>query len=95
MCNWGKALLCLLLGSAMGTAIPAHVSAATKAPLTIYIDNHKQQYDVEPYDKNNRVLVPLRAIFESLGAQVSWSKERPLEIVAKKGDVTVAMTINS
>ncbi|MGZ4123664.1 MAG: ABC transporter substrate-binding protein [Tumebacillaceae bacterium] len=98
MSNWGKALLCLSLGTMTLATMPVHVTAATTATTAapmIYIDNHEQQYDVMPYVKNNRAMVPVRGIFEALGAKVSWAKDKPLDVVATKGDTTIAMSINS
>ncbi|MGZ4032802.1 MAG: copper amine oxidase N-terminal domain-containing protein, partial [Tumebacillaceae bacterium] len=98
MSNWGKALLCLSLGTMTLATMPVHVTAATTATTAapmIYIDNHEQQYDVMPYVKNNRAMVPVRGIFEALGAKVSWTKDKPLDVVATKGDTTIAMSINS
>ncbi|MDD4048179.1 MAG: copper amine oxidase N-terminal domain-containing protein, partial [Clostridia bacterium] len=35
------------------------------------------KFDSEPYiDENNRLMVPLRAIVEALGAKVDWSLEK-------------------
>lgn len=43
---------------------------------------------------NGRTLVPVRAIFEALGASVEWYSETGT-VVSKKGKTTVKMTIGS
>lgn len=43
--------------------------------IDVYLDGAKIDFDVEPTVINNRTMVPLRAIFEKLGAEVSWHQE--------------------
>ena len=40
--------------------------------IKVAIDGVNQTYDVMPVIDNGRTLVPMRAIFEALGATVSW-----------------------
>ena len=40
--------------------------------IKVYIDNQRLSSDVEPFILSNRTMVPMRAIFESLGASVLW-----------------------
>jgi hypothetical protein len=41
--------------------------------IIIKINNNSIYFDVNPIIRNGRVLVPLRKIFESLGAKVTWN----------------------
>lgn len=41
--------------------------------VNVLINGEKIDIDVEPMTVNNRVLVPARAVFEKLGANVDWS----------------------
>jgi hypothetical protein len=50
--------------------------------------------DVAPIIVNGRVLVPLRAIFEALGATVVWNANDQ-SIVATKGSITINLQIGS
>lgn len=50
--------------------------------------------DVEPQMINDRVMVPFRAIFEALGAEIAWDGETATA-TAKKGATTVEITENS
>ena len=50
--------------------------------------------DVAPQIINDRTMVPLRAIFEALGAEVSWD-DATKTVTAKKDDVTIRMTIGA
>ncbi len=47
------------------------VSAA--AAPTVFLDGRQLSFDVPPAIENGRTLVPLRAIFEALGADVDWN----------------------
>lgn len=60
---------------------------------TVYLDNEKMEFDVEPIMVNERILVPLRAIFEKLGAVVDWD-DVTQTAYAKKGDVKVNISID-
>jgi N-acetylmuramoyl-L-alanine amidase len=51
-------------------------------------------FDVEPIIENGRTMVPLRAIFEALGAQVDWDNDTRT-VTAIKGDTTVVLPIGS
>lgn len=46
--------------------------AYAQEKINVYIDNEKIDIDVIPKIANGRVLVPMRTIFEELGAQVQW-----------------------
>src|SRR5699024_5528305 len=47
-----------------------------------------------PIIKDGRTLVPLRAIFEALGAEVTWLGEEQA-IAAQSGDTTIVMQIGN
>ena len=50
--------------------------------------------DQKPVIKDDRTLIPLRAIFEALGATVDWDDETKT-VVSEKGDVEISLTIGS
>ena len=51
-------------------------------------------FDQPPVIVDGRTLVPLRAIFEALGATVDWYSETAT-VVSKRGNTTIKMTIGS
>ncbi|QKS72396.1 hypothetical protein FLK61_37860 [Paenalkalicoccus suaedae] len=57
-----------------------------------YLFNGEENSDIAEnlYISENRVFVPLRAIFEDLGASVYWMKE-DASVYAQKGDTSVTM----
>ena len=40
--------------------------------ISVVLDDKKIEFDVQPTIMNNRTMVPLRFVSESLGAQVAW-----------------------
>jgi len=47
----------------------------TLAPITVTVNGKKLEFDTEPTAIDGRVLVPIRAIFTELGAEVTWNDE--------------------
>ena len=62
--------------------------------ISIYLDNEEIQFRLEPQIINGRTLVPMRAVFEKLGATVKWIKETQT-VISTKEDTKIALTINS
>ena len=60
--------------------------------ITVLIDGEKVYFDQPPIIIDDRTLVPLRAIFEALGAQVDWDGNTQT-ITSKKGETKIVMTI--
>lgn len=48
------------------------LTAFANRPVTVYLDNQQLLFDVQPQIINGRTMVPMRVIFEKLGAEVSW-----------------------
>lgn len=67
-------------------------SAATN--ISIYLNDTKQSYSDKAMIKNGATLVPLRGIFEGLGAQVTWNASTKT-IDATKGSTKVWLKIGS
>ena len=70
--------------------VPALATQHTK----VYLNSHELRFDVPPQEVNNRLLVPLRSIFEALGATVDY-KEDTRTILAVKDDARVVLNIGS
>lgn len=85
-------LLCLCLIMTMFAAIPA---SAEQRPITVLLDGQPLTFDVPPVIMNSRTMVPMRAIFEALGAKVQWSAENETVVGMSKSDKRVTTTIGS
>jgi hypothetical protein len=62
--------------------------------ITVYINNKQLNFDIYPITEKDRTLVPMRAIFEALGAEVEWENETQTATATKDG-ITVSVTIDS
>ncbi len=55
--------------------------------ITVFAHGNKVEFDdVEPIIKNDRTLVPMRAIFEALGAEVTWDNTERAAVGKKDGN---------
>ena len=68
--------------------VSASAYAAEVLPFKIKLDGRYLEFDQPPIIENDRVMVPIRTIFEALGAEVSWD-EPTKTATAVKGDITV------
>ena len=62
--------------------------------VSVYLFGEKLEFDVPPQIINSRTLVPMRVIFEELGAQVNWNGETQT-VTSTKGDKTIILTVGS
>ncbi len=68
--------------------------APAQQTIRVYIDGRLAHFDVPPTIIQGRVLVPLRGVFEQLGANVDYDA-RTQHIVAIRGTQIVELTIGS
>lgn len=82
-------MLCVLMLSVVFSNV-----AFASGEIKVAIDGEYVEFDVQPQLINDRTMVPLRAIFEALGAEVDWDNDTQT-VIAMKDDVTVTATIGS
>ena len=82
-------LLTLALGAGLGLAAQAQAPAPQ-----IYLNNELLRPEVSPINRDGRVLVPMRSIFEELGATVNYNNLNQ-SITATKGDTVIRMALGS
>ncbi len=75
-------------------ALISSIVAFASNEIKVAIDGEYVKFDVPPQSINNRTMVPLRAIFEALGAEVEWNNNTQT-VTAMKDDVIVKATIGS
>ena len=74
---------------------PLAVNAAATKPIKTIIDNKEVTFgDVAPINIKGNILVPVKGIFEKLGATVKWNQATK-QVIANKGIKTVTLTIGS
>lgn len=62
--------------------------------VDLYVDMSLIETDTPPTVVDGRTLVPVRAIFEAIGATVEWQNDTSTAI-GTKGDITVSIQINN
>lgn len=90
-----KTLPSILLGSLLLASAPtlvAHASTTDRIGLTI--NNKVVHFETMPIQQNDRVLVPLRAICEAIGATVAWDANTSTATITRDHD-TIQMTLSS
>ncbi len=60
--------------------------------VNVYVDSEKVEFDVYPVIENGRILVPMRGVFEKLGAVVDWNKNIS-EVVIKDSNNEIEMIL--
>ncbi|MDR7545347.1 MAG: copper amine oxidase N-terminal domain-containing protein, partial [Armatimonadota bacterium] len=86
----GGFLVTLLVLSLALTALP--ITPARAQPIGVVVDGVLVQFDQPPASIGGRLLVPLRGIFERLGAAVQWNPATNT-ITAVRGATQVRLTV--
>lgn len=62
--------------------------------ISVELDANKLEFDAPPFNIDGRVLVPVRAILEAMGATVLWNSDTKT-VTSKLNNTTAVMTIDS
>lgn len=76
------------------TVIMLLFASPASAATRVILDGKQLTFDVDPVVNNGATLVPLRAIFEAMGATVKWEPDNQ-RAIAIKGDTGVVLKIGS
>jgi hypothetical protein len=87
-----------------GTYVQVSNSGANTDPKTIWLNIPQSQIDINingskisfeqaPFIDNGTTMVPMRAIFEALGADVDWNNAAKT-VTAVKGEIRISLTID-
>lgn len=88
-------LLIFFVFTTLMTILPFYFAdAEEKDYIKIYLNEDEIKADVAPFISNDRVLVPVRMIFESLDAEVEW-KSKQKKVIINSEDKEFVFTINS
>lgn len=80
-----------LIVTILSVLFSANIYAADT--IEIYIDGSKLESEAVPVNINERVLVPVRSIFEALGARITWNGESRM-VRADLGGEVILLTID-
>lgn len=88
-----KKIMSTILIVSIAAALGGGCNAATN-DIKVTYDGKEIEFDVQPVIENDRVMVPMRQIFEEFGAKVKWDSETQT-ITSKRKSKTITMTIGS
>lgn len=88
-----KKALCLVLTFLIACGMLSSTVFAENG-IKVLLDGEELVFDVSPQLINDRTMVPMRKIFESMGAEVAWDGDTKT-VTAIKGDTTVIMQIEN
>lgn len=83
-------LLLLLIGCVALSLSLLCVPACADAPVKVVLNGKPLVFDVQPAVVKGRTMVPMRAIFEELGAIVNWDGDNEIVTAVKGMDVVKA-----
>ena len=89
-----RKILCLFLSLIMILSPFGITSVFADDEIKIMINSKICDFDTKPLIINSRTMVPMRAIFEALGAEVTWV-DRTKTVVGVRNQKIVRLTINS
>ena len=94
MKNTQKFISAVLVSTIAFATLSCSPAFSTDSNITVELDGNKIAFDVEPKIIDGRTMVPLRKIFEEIGALVKWDSETQT-VSARKSSKTVSLSINS
>lgn len=89
-----KKLLSVILSLCLCMSLIAGNISVFADEITVEIDGKKIEFDVKPEIIDGRTMVPMRKIFEEIGASVKWNNDTKT-VSARKNSKTVSLTIDS
>ena len=90
-----KKIVSAILTTAMTVSVFSSVPVYSKNDeINVMLDGKKIEFDVQPEVINGRTMVPLRKIFEEIGALVKWDNDTQT-VTARKSSKTISLTVDS
>lgn len=92
MKKWAKIAAAGMLAAAV--AVPGEAGAAPARPITVYVDGVLLTTPQPPLMISGRTMLPMRAIFEALGAQILWNQTTKT-VTAHRDGTTIVLQVGS
>lgn len=89
-----KKLISVILSLAMAVSLFSALPIHAEEKVTVEIDGKTIEFDVAPQIIDGRTMVPLRKIFEEIGASVKWDNDTQT-VSARKNKKTITLTIDT
>ncbi|KNY30402.1 copper amine oxidase N-terminal domain-containing protein [Pseudobacteroides cellulosolvens] len=78
-------LIIIIMCSSMTANICTAETTSGSDEIKVFLNSERLQFDVNPYIKNSRTLVPFRKIFEAFGLEVQWNPANQTVVATGKG----------
>lgn len=89
-----KKILSVILCLVLSLTLIACATTASAKEITVELDGKTIEFDVKPEIIDGRTMVPLRKIFEEIGATVKWNSDTQT-VSARKNSKTITLSIDS
>ena len=89
-----KKLLSVILCLSLAVSLLIGASSVSADEIIVELDGNPIEFDVKPEIVDGRTMVPLRKIFEEIGATVKWDNDTQT-VSARKNKKTITLAINS
>jgi len=89
-----KKLLAMVTALSLAASMFIGTTAFAAENITVELDGKTIEFDVNPEIIDGRTMVPLRKIFEEIGALVKWDNDTQT-VSARKNSKTITLSINS
>ena len=89
-----KKLLSVILCLSLVTTLLMGASSVSADEIIVELDGNPIEFDVKPEIIDGRTMVPLRKIFEKIGALVKWDNDTQT-VSARKNKKTITLSIDS
>ena len=89
-----KKILSVILCLSLAASLLIGATSVSADEISVELDGNPIEFDVNPQIIDGRTMVPLRKIFEEIGATVKWDNDTQT-VSAKKNKKTITLSIDS
>lgn len=89
-----KKILSVILCLSLAASLLIGATSVSADEITVELDGNPIEFDVKPEIIDGRTMVPLRKIFEEIGALVKWDNDTQT-VSARKNKKTITLSIDS
>lgn len=89
-----KKILSVILCLSLAASLLIGATSVSADEITVELDGNPIEFDVKPEIIDGRTMVPLRKIFEEIGASVKWDNDTQT-VSARKNKKTITLSIDS
>lgn len=89
-----KKFISIILNCALALIMLSGANIVSAKKISVELDGKELTFDVDPQIIDGRTMVPIRKIFEEIGALVKWNSDTQT-ITARKSSKTVTLSVGS